>query len=268
MLKNVIFFILIIIFSGFLTSCSKYQKLLKSTDNEVKYKKAIEYYEKEDYFRALQLFDQLIPVYRGTKESETIFYNYAYAYYKQEDYILASYYFHRFAKNFPRSKNAEECKFMSAYCKYLDSPVYTLDQTNTYEAIKELQLFINTYPNSERIAECNELIDKLRVKLEKKSYEIGKLYYKMSRYQAAVYSFNNLLKDFPDTKYREEALFYIIKSYYKYALKSIEHKKNERYQSAIESYTDFIILFPESDYLKEVSLMYNNSLKELNQLIN
>ena len=46
-----------------------------------------------------------------------------------------------------------------------------LDQTNTYDALKELQLFINTYPNSSRIPECNDLIDKLRTKLEYKDYQ-------------------------------------------------------------------------------------------------
>ena len=212
MFKKPIFF-LFLISSIALTSCNKYQKLLKSADNEVKYEAAIDYYEKGDYYRALQLFDPLIAVFRGTKKAETLYYYYAYCYYEQQDYILASYYFKRFVKTFPNSDKTEECVYLSAYCTYLDSPRYNLDQTNTYEAIKDLQLFINMYPDSKRIAECNELMDKLWDKLETKAFAIAKLYYKMGDYKASIFSFENIIKDFPDTQYKEEILFYIIKSY-------------------------------------------------------
>ncbi len=67
----------------FIAGCSKYQKLLKSTDNDKKYELAMKYYEHKDYYRALQLFDQLLPVYRGTAKAEKIAYCYAYSYYEQ-----------------------------------------------------------------------------------------------------------------------------------------------------------------------------------------
>ena len=51
-------------------SCSQYHKISKSQDYKFKYEKAMEYYEREDYFRALGLFDQVIPFYRGTEEAE------------------------------------------------------------------------------------------------------------------------------------------------------------------------------------------------------
>ena len=116
---------IILLISGLfivLSSCSKYQKLLKSTDNEEKYERAIAYYEDKDYYRAIQLFDQLQAIYRGTERAERIAFYYAYAHYEQRDYILASYYFKQFARSYPNSKNAEEAAFMSAYCSYLDSP--------------------------------------------------------------------------------------------------------------------------------------------------
>lgn len=65
MFKNNIF-ILLLLASLVMASCSNHQKILKSTDNEAKYEKAMEYYEKGDYYRALQVFEQLMPIYRGT----------------------------------------------------------------------------------------------------------------------------------------------------------------------------------------------------------
>eukprot|EP00825_Cyclidium_porcatum_P016289 TRINITY_DN19372_c0_g1_i1.p1 TRINITY_DN19372_c0_g1~~TRINITY_DN19372_c0_g1_i1.p1 ORF type:complete len:306 (-),score=36.95 TRINITY_DN19372_c0_g1_i1:101-1018(-) len=157
-------------------------------------------------------------------------------------------------KKFPNSKFAEECAYMSAYCQYMDSPKYNLDQTNTTESIKEFQLFINAYPQSERIPKCNELMDKLRGKLELKSFETAKLYFKMEDYKAAITTFNNVLSDFPDTPHKEEIMFDIIKANYKYAIKSIESKKKERYQAAIEAFDSFISAYPESSYLNQANI--------------
>jgi outer membrane protein assembly factor BamD len=237
--------------------------VLKGTDNELKYEMAIDLYEKGDYYRAIQLFDQLIAIYRGTDRLENINYYYAQCYYKQEDYLLASYYFKRFAQNYPSSERAEECMYLNAYCYYLDSPRYSLDQTNTYEAIKEMQLFINLYPDSERIPECNAIIDELRGKLEKKAIEIGIQYFKTRHYKAAITSLEAVLDDFPDTKNREKILYFVMKSYYYYAINSVEEKKEERYQQAIEIYNDIMYLFPDTKYQRELNSMQKNAMEKL-----
>jgi outer membrane protein assembly factor BamD len=252
----------------FIAGCSKYQKLLKSTDNDKKYDMAMKYYEHKDYYRALQLFDQLLPVFRGTAKAEKIAYSYAYCYYEQGQYELASYQFNTFTSSFPRSEKVEECTFMSAYCKYLESPSISLDQSNTQDAIKQLQLFVNLYPNSKRINECNELIDKLRFNLESKAFEIAKLYYKIEDYTAAVTSFKSMLKDYPDTKFKEEALFDIIKANYKLASNSITSKKTERYESTIEAYNKLKNNFPNSSYMKESNIMNKTALREINKYKN
>ena len=261
-----IFIVFIVISSVLMFSCSKHQKLLKSTDNELKYEKAMEYYEKGDYYRALQVIDQLIPIYRGTNKAEKLFYYYAYAYYHEREYIMASYYFKRFATSYPTSEFAQEAAFMSAYTKYLDSPRYSLDQTTTREAIDEFQLFINRYPFSEKAKQANILIDELRLKLQEKAYNIANLYYKMADYRAAIVSYENMLRDYPDTDYKENILYRIIKSYYMYAIKSVHTKKRERYESAVKAYLEFVAVYPESEYFDEVEKMRERVGKELNEL--
>ncbi len=243
-----------------LAGCGKHQKLLKSTDNEAKYAAAMQDYDHHDYYRALQLFQQLVNFYQGTEKAQKMQFYYAYCYYYQQDYILASYYFKRFTNNYPRSEYTEEAMYMNAYCYFLDSPPYNLDQSNTLTAIKELQLFIDTYPNSDRVEEATSLIDRLRAKLQKKAFEIANLYYKMEQYEAAITSFNTLLKDYPDTDYKENVLFNIFKSYYYYGLKSIRSKQQERFQSALDAYNEFVFQFPDSKFLKEA-----NNIKDLVQ---
>lgn len=244
-------------------SCSKHSRVLKGSDNELKYEMAIDLFEKGDYYRAIQLFDQLIAIYRGTEKLEKINYYYAYCYYEQEDYLLASYYFKRFAQNYPSNPKAVECMYLNAYCYYLNSPRYSLDQTNTYEAIKEMQLFINLYPQSDSVGQSNLIIDELRGKLERKAIEIGIQYYKTRYYKAAITALESVFDDFPDTENREEILYFIMKSYYNYASNSIAAKREERYQQAVETYNDIMYLFPDTKYQKEISALHKSAMDKL-----
>ncbi len=246
-----------------ISSCSKFQKVLKSKDHVLKYDKAIEYYEEGDYSRALQLFDELIIIYRGSVKATKVYYYYAYCYFNQDEFIMASYHFNNYVKNFPKTEHTEECAYMSAYCQYLESPKYNLDQTSTYEALKELQLFVNVYPFSPRVDKCNQLIDDLRAKLEKKDYEIALLYFKTEYYKASIYAFKNLLKEHTASVYKEDALFYILKASYEYAGKSFDNKKAERYQITIDEYKEYSKHFSEGKHQKEAKQIFNSATKEL-----
>jgi outer membrane protein assembly factor BamD len=257
----IILLLLVIVAAG----CGKHQKLVKSSDNESKYAAAMDYYEKKDYYRALQLFQQLVNFYQGTEKAEKLQFYYAYCYYHQRDYVLASYYFKRFATNYPRSTMAEEAMYMNAYCYFLDSPPSSLEQTNTYTAIKELQLFIDMFPGSSRVEEANSLIDQLRGKLQMKDRDIADLYLKMGLYDAAVRSYTNILKEYPDTDAKEDILFSILKSNFNYADNSISHKQLERYQAALDSYNELVFQYPESKYLREAKTMRRNIMAVLDE---
>jgi outer membrane protein assembly factor BamD len=249
----------------FLASCSKYQRILKSTDVEAKFSAAVAYFEKKEYFKALPLFEELISVYRGQGRAEKVYYYYAYCNYYLEDYQLAAYHFENFVNTFPRSEYTEECAFLHAYCFYMDSPEFSLDQESTVKAIAKMQIFINKYPNSTRVAECNAIIDKLRYKLEEKSFTLSKLYYNIGDYKAAVTSFKSLLTDFPATAYREEAMFYVAKSYYLYAQNSVENRKIERFAATVDSGNEFLNQFPESKMAKEIRQIIESSKNQINK---
>lgn len=259
-MKASFFKIISVLFGLFIFfSCSNYQKLLKSDDFDAKYQKALEYYQDKDFFRASSLLQQIQNVYRGSEKSEKIDYYYAYCTYYQDDILMAAYYFDKFKQTYPLSSHNEECEFMSAFCLFYYSPSATLDQTYTNKAINHFQLFLTHYPNSEKKDSVNHLIQKLVDKLQVKEYNNSKLFFKLGNYNSAVVSLNNVLRDYPDTKNREEILFLILKSNFLYAENSVQKKKMERYQSTIESYFTFIDQFPKSKYLKEVQRIYKQS---------
>lgn len=259
----------IIIFSlisTLLFSCTEYQKVLKSGDYNLKYEKAVSLYEEGDYYRAQSLFDELISIFKGTDKAEDILYYYADCHYQQRDYILGAYYFNNFATTFPYSDNTEKAAYTAAYCYYLNSPRPSLDQTDTYKAINAMQAYIDKYPMSEYVADANDIIKQLRSKLEKKAYENAKLYYKLGDYHAATITLKNSIKEFPDSDFREEVLYLVIKSSFLLAERSITSKQGERYQNTISEYYVFIDEFPESKYLKEVEKMYTNSVNKIKLL--
>ena len=256
--KHILFFTCLAILFN---SCDKYSKIEKSSDMDKKYEYALKYYNKKDYFHASGLLEELLTVFRGTDKGEEVMYYYAFANYNMGDYILSSYHFKNFVRNYPNSKHAEECSYMNAYCYYLTSPVYSLDQSDTEEAIKQLQSIVNTFPNSTRLAEANTMMAELRGKLERKAYETAKQYYHIGDFKSATLSFANVLKDFPGSKYSEELSFLIIRSNYLLAFNSIESKKAERYKNTIDSYFKFIDKYPNSSYMKAAESIYNDALK-------
>ncbi len=249
-----------------LSACSKYQKVLKSTDLDYKYKMANSYYDEGKYLKALPIYEELIAIYRGTSKAEDIYYRYAFCEYYLGDLILANYRFENFSRTYPNSKYLEECDYMAAYCSYLTSPRYSLDQTSTYEAIDELNLFIQRYPESPRVDSCSALLDDLRIKLEKKSFENSKLYFKTQYYQSAIVAFNNTLNDFPDTDYKEEILYYLLRAHYKLAANSVELKKQERFENTIKAYIKFADSFPESPNMKKAEDLYEVAQMELKKI--
>ena len=251
--------VLIVLMLAFGGCKSKFEKLKASNDYAKKYKEAIRLYNVKQYSKALELFDVLVARYRGQEQAEDLYYYYAYTNYRLHDYTSARYHFKSFADTYPNSSRAEECRFMAAYCYYLDSPIFSLDQTNTLSAIDALQLFINLYPKSERVAEAGKLIQNLRDKLEEKSYANSKLYLTIGDYQAAVISFGNSLRDYPDTKYAEEMEFLTIKAQYLYASKSNEYLQEDRFTQAITDADQFSDKYPGSKYLSEVASLKKDS---------
>ncbi len=245
-------------------SCGDFQKIVKSTDYEFKLKKAKEYFDHKEYAKSSQLYQELVNIYRGTSRADQIYYYLAKSFYGQKDYVLSSHYFRQLLKEFPRSTFNEEAQFLIGYCYFLDSPTARLDQKTTQDAIDALQLFINIFPGSKRVAEANKLIDELREKLVYKSYLSGRLYYDLMDYRAAVISLNNCIKEFPDSKYREELMYYLLKAKYLLGENSIDEKKRERLNSALDEYFTFTDEFPESKYRKEADKYFANTKKLMN----
>jgi len=245
------------------TSCGPYQKALKSEDTKLKYDLAETYYDEGDFRRAKGLFEQLKPIYRGKPQSERITFFYANCLLNTRSYITAAFEFESFTKAFPKSDKLEEAYYLIAYAYAEISPIYSLDQKDTDEALNKLQEYINRYPDSERLVEVNNVVEELLRKLEKKSFENAKQFYTIRDYKAAIKSIDNFIGDFPGTSFREEAMFTQFRSASILAINSVFSKKEERLETAASYFDDFVRAYPESEFLDQSISIMNDIEKEI-----
>ena len=260
-------YIYLLITSISTVSCkSEFQKTLKSNDYNLKYETAIRYFNKKDYLRSQQLFESILPVYKGTDKDETINYYIAQCNFKNQDYSMASYYLKSFVNNFPNSDKVEECRYLTGFCFYKSSPKYSLDQENTKNAISEFKIYLKKYPQGVNVELSKQYTTELEKKLQKKAFLNSRIYYDMDQYKAATVAFKNYLNDFPESDYKEETMFLLIKSDYLMATNSVTSKLIERYESVISDYESYIDVFPNGKYVKEAEKYFSKSQENIKKL--
>ena len=275
-------YIIIALVSGsVLTSCGEYNKVLKSTDYEYKYEAAKSYFGKGQNTKAAAILEELITILKGTDKAEESLYMLGMTYYNQGDFITASHYFSTYYNTYPRGTYTEQARFYSGKALFLDTPEPRLDQSSTYKAIQELQMFMEYFPASNRHQEAQQMIFDLQDKLVMKDYMAARLYYDLgsytgnssysttgNNYLACIVTAQNALKDYPYTKLREDISILLLRAKYDMAKESVEEQKEERMRDAIDEYYAFKNEFPESKYIKEVENIYKDAkkyVKEINE---
>ena len=251
-----------------LSSCGEYNKLLKSTDYEYKYEAAKNYFAKGQYNRAATFLNQLIAILKGTDKAEESLYMLGMSYYNQNDYQTAAQTFTQYYNVYPRGTFTELARFHAGKALYLDTPEPRLDQSGTYNAIQQLQMFLEYFPNSAKKDEAQNMIFALQDKLVMKEYLSAKLYYNLgnylgNNYESCVITAQNALKDYPYTNMREDLSILILRAKYEMAVFSVEDKREERYREAVDEYYAFKNEFPESKYMKDADRIFKEAQKIL-----
>ncbi|MBE6242555.1 MAG: outer membrane protein assembly factor BamD [Bacteroidales bacterium] len=247
-----------------ISSCkSQYEMLLNSNDADLKYEAAFDYYNEGKYSKAGSLFESLSVLTNGTERDDTVRFYWGLSNYKFKDYYTAETNFANFLESYPRSPFASEARYLRLDCLYRSTLRYELDQTPTYKAITEISEYMIEFPQTPHMAACRDMLTELNERLDKKAYEAAKLYYKMEDYKASRVAFRNVLKDDSENIYREDILYYIAMSSFKYADMSIPEKQKERYLTFVDDYLNFIGEIPESHYRKELDNVYRKVQKAL-----
>lgn len=260
---------LLLLLSG-LGACSKFQRVLKSDSVDEKYKAAVEYYDAGKYEKSTIILEELLPLLRGRPEAEKASYLFAQGEFKQQYYELSAFQFRLFGETYPRSAYAEEAAYLYTRSLYLSSPKFDLDQTSTISALEAIRDFQARYPESQFRQNAQEMSEELTAKLELKAFEGARLYAKI-RYSpfylgAAVTALTSFLKDYPSSRYAEEAAYLRIVAQHEQARQSVPEKQRERYLEAVAFYQGLVDQFPQSKYLRDAENHYDDAQKQLNKL--
>jgi outer membrane protein assembly factor BamD len=236
----------------FVFSNCKNENVIKSGDSlSTAFEKAKNLYENGEYTDAIEAFETVIRIGRGTDFGREAQFLLAQSYFENERYLLASAEFERYISQFPRTQKRQTAQFREAYCYYKLSPRYRLDQKYTHTAIEKFQLYNDRYPDSEKVEEGAKYISEMRKKLAKKLYHSADLYMRTDRYEAAIIYYDLTIDQYPETMWAQRALVEEINAYNIYASRSVQSKQQERYQKAVSTYEKFVQLFPNGEYRSE-----------------
>lgn len=254
-----------------LGSCNEYNKILKSTDRDLKYTYAKKYFEEGKYNRSITLLEELVTFMKGTAQAEESLYLLAQSHYNSKDYASATEVFTTYYNTYPKGEYAEPALFYAAYGMYLDSPDPRLDQTKTYRAISEFQKYIERYPQTERSEQAKNYLFELQEKLAYKELLAAQLYlnlgnYMGNNYESAVITAREAMKSYPYSKYLEDYQITILRARYEFARRSTFRTQPERYRMVVDEYFNYTNSFPEGKYTTEANAYYREAQEKIEVL--
>ena len=257
-------------------SCGEYHKVTKYGDPEYKYEAAKSCYARGKYTQAYDLLNSVVINFKGSAYGEECLYLMAMSAFKGRDYDLASSGFKKYYQSYPRGLYVEESRYHSGLALFESVPDPRLDQTATYQAIAELQSFLDYYPYTRLKLQTQEMLQRLQDHLIEKEQRSAQLYYDLgnyignstsggSNYEACIVTSENALRDFPyaSSQRREQFMILILRSRFHLARQSVEEKRLQRFRQTVDEYYGFINEFPESTYRKEAEGYLRKSEKAL-----
>lgn len=252
----------------FFVSCGEYQQILKLKDPDIKYQKALMYFEDEQYVKAQTLLDEVTSYYRGTDRSQDVLAYLSRSYMGQKNYSAAAEYYQAYIRNYPKGRYIIEARFQIGHCYYLNSPDARLDQADTKKAIEYFTQFIELYPESPYAEQAYKEMGELYDKLAEKEYLSAKMYYNLGTYLGNNYLSSeivakNALKNYPTNKYQEELNWLILQSKYQQMVNSLDEKKEERARETEDEYYNFVTEYPDSKH----SYSAKKILKEVQKIL-
>ena len=222
MLKSLIVFL---ISALLILSCSKKDKieatLEEGTIEEqmiLAYKQGLEFLEKGDALYASKKFNEaeiLFPQSIWAPKSSVMS---AYSLYYYNYYGDAIFQLERHLKNYPSDKNLAYVHYLIAICYFEKLSDEKKDLEPLIQTQKKFEYIINNYPNTDFAIDSKYKLDLILDMLAAKEMYIGRHYMETEKWIGAINRFKNVINNYDDTVYVEEALHRLVEIYYKIGL--------------------------------------------------
>jgi outer membrane protein assembly factor BamD len=188
------------------------------------YKEALENLEKNDTFFAANKFleaELLFPQSDWAPRSALMA---AYSFYLQDYYSKSIFHLERFIQTYPKNKNLDYAYYLLAMCYYENIEDEKRDLLPLLKSKDLFKLVIDRFPDSNFAMDAEFKINFINDNLASKEIYIGRHYIKKEKWIAALNRFKNIIENYEDTIYVEEAIHRVVEIYYKLGLEN-ESKK-------------------------------------------
>jgi len=228
--------VLVLLISVFIMSCAGTKpKPDWAAAQYFKYAKSL--FDEEDYYEASNEFTVVVLRFAGTSVADSAQYFLAESHYYMDEYLIAAVEYEKLINSMSRSPLVPQAQFRLAESYFEQSPRASLDQMYTNKAVRAFQTFIEDYPTHELKDEAQKRISKLRDKLAQKAYTNAENYRKMREYDAALIYYDQVLDNYYDSSWADDALAGKIESYV----------EMEQPDQALKELDKFKHQFPESN---------------------
>ena len=142
----------------------------------------------------------------------------AYAYYSQDYYYDAEYELKRFLKVYPNEKNIPYAHYLLGMIYYEKIVDEKKDLKPLIQAEEKFKFIENNYPNTDFALDASYKLDLIQDYLASKEMYIGIHYIKKNKWIAAINRFKNVVDNYEETSFIDEALHRLVELHYKLGL--------------------------------------------------
>lgn len=226
----------------FLVSCGAERRLPVSSSQDVEYRHCEQLASKKKFDEAvecLEVFKSRFPSGQKAAEADIMI---ADNYFRQKEYLVAANAYREFAKEYPYHAKADYAYYKSgqAYLKEIPKAI-DRDQDYLDSAIESFEMITKYLPNSAYGGLASGALKQALLTQAKKSYYVGRFYYKYGEYLAAIPRFEEIVVDYSGLGLDEKSFYYLI-------LASRKTGQSEKAQRVLQVFKE---AYPQSPYVKK-----------------
>lgn len=203
---------LFILLSSIASGCSHKKKKLPEMPPQELYDIGMSALQEKDYKKSAEYFGEVFFQDPGSNITATSEVMHAFSLYKQGSYDEAIDTIDIFLQLRTKNEYAAYMHYLKALCYYVQIESVKLEQSNSEQALRELDLVIENYPNSEYAKDAKIKKELVLNHLAGKEMEVGRYYLNKKNPIAASGRFQGVIKNYSRSLHAEEAYYRLIES--------------------------------------------------------
>jgi outer membrane protein assembly factor BamD len=157
-----------------------------------------------------------------------------------ESLLLGANEFREFLTFYPTHQRADYAQLQLARSYMLQMLAPERDQSSTRDAVKEIEIFLQRFPNSDLMPEARKMEREARDRLSEANYKVGFYYFRVKWYPGAIDRFRDVLATDPAFSNRDAVYYHLAESLY----------RTDKQAEALPYYERLLREFEKSEFLE------------------